>query len=78
MQQHVEEHKDEYPLVVTIILLQMYMDDIMTSVKTHEQAIEVRDQLIELLEKAGFKIRRWFSNKPKTLSDVPLQDRVAN
>ena len=53
------------------------MDDIMTSLKTDE-AVKARDQLIQLLGKVGFKIRRWCGNKPQVLEDVPLEDRVAN
>lgn len=78
VRQHAEDHEEELPLVVAIILLQMYMDDIMTSLNTDEEAIRTRDQLIELLGKAGFKIRRWCSNRAKVLEDVPVEDRVAN
>ncbi|PFX12458.1 hypothetical protein AWC38_SpisGene23586 [Stylophora pistillata] len=57
--------QDNYPLAVNIILLQMYMDDIMTSLKTDDEAIKARNQLRELLGKTGFKIRRWCSNRPE-------------
>ena len=78
VRQHVEDNRDNYPLAVTIILLQMYMDDIMTSLETDDQAIKARGQLRELLGKVGFKIRRWCSNRPEVLRDVPVEDRVAN
>lgn len=58
VQQHAEDNRDNYPLAVAIILLQMYMDGIMTSLKTDDEAIKSRDQLRELLGKAGFEIRR--------------------
>lgn len=78
VQQHAEDNRDNYPLAVAIILLQMYMDGIMTSLKTDDEAIKSRDQLRELLGKAGFEIRRWCGNMPKVLRDVPVEDRVAN
>ena len=78
VQQHVKDHQEDFPTAVAIILLQMYMDDIMTSLETVEEALKVRDQLIELLGKAGFKIRRWCTNRPKVLEDIPLEDRVAD
>ncbi|KAL9951194.1 hypothetical protein ACROYT_G043814 [Oculina patagonica] len=56
----------------------MYMDDIMTSLETDDEAVKACDQLIELLGKAGFKIRRWCSNNPNVLEDIPLEDRVVN
>jgi len=67
VQQHAEDNADGYPLAVVIILLQMYMDDIMTSLETDDKAVKAPDQHIQLLGKAGFKIWRWCSNKPKAL-----------
>ena len=78
VRQHAEDNRDNYPLAVAMILLQMYMHDIMTSLETDDEAMKARDQLRELLGKAGFKIRRWCSNKPEVLRDVPMEDRVAN
>ena len=45
VQQHAEDNRDNYPLAVAIILLQMYMDGIMTSLETDEEAMKARDQL---------------------------------
>ena len=63
VRQHADVNNGDYPLAVAIILLQMYMNDIMTSLETDDEVIKSRDQLIELLGKAGFKIRRWCSNR---------------
>lgn len=78
VQQHAEDNRDNYPLAVAIMLLQMYMDGIMTLLETDDEAIKSRDQLRELLGKAGFEIRRWCGNMPKVLRDVPVEDRLAN
>ena len=78
VRQHAEDNNDDYPLAVAIILLQMYMDDIMTSLERDDEAIKACDQLIELLGKAGCKIRQWCSNRSKVLEDIPLEDHVAN
>ena len=78
VRQHAEDNRSDYPLAVAIILSQMYMDDIMTLLETDDEAIKARDQLTELLGMAGFKIRRWCSNSPRVLRDVPMEDRVAN
>lgn len=71
VRQHAEDNNDNYPLVVVIILLQMYMDDIMTSLETDDETIKIPDQLNELLGKAGFKTRRWCSNRSNMLEDIP-------
>ena len=78
VRQRAKDNRDDYPLAVAIILSQMYMDDIMTSLETNDEAIKARDPLRELLGKAGFKIRLWSSKRPEVLRDVPVEDRVAN
>ena len=76
--QHAEDNKEVCPLAAAIILLQMYMNDVMTSLETEDEAVDARDELIESLGKAGFKIRRWCSNRPKVLEDILVEDRMAN
>ena len=76
VQQHAEDNKDACSLAAAIILLQMYMDDVMRSLETEDEAVEAHDQLIELFGKAAFKIRRWCSNRPKVLEDIPVEDCV--
>ena len=78
VRQHEEDNKDACPLAAAIILLQMYTDDVMTTLETGDVAADVRDQVIELLRKACFKIRRWSSSRPKVLEDIPVETRVAN
>ena len=78
VQQYAEDNRDNYTLAVAIILLQMYMDGIMTLLETDDEAIKARDQLRELLGKAGFEIRHWCGNMPKVLRDAPVEDRVVN
>ena len=36
VRQHANDNRDDYPLAVAIILSQMYMDDIMTSLETDD------------------------------------------
>lgn len=78
VRQYVEDNKDDYSLVVVIIFLQMYMDDIMTLLETDDEVIKVRDQFIELFGKVGFKVRRWCSNRFNVLEDIFLEDCVVN
>ena len=78
VRQHAEENEKNYPLVVPIVLQQMYMDDIMASLRTVEEAVRARKELITLFGTAGFKIRRWCSNEIKVLESVPPEDCVAD
>ena len=79
LRQHAEDKTDACPLAATaVILLQMYMDDVMTSLETKDEAVDACDQLIKLLGKAGFKIQRWCGKRPKVLEAILVEDRVAN
>lgn len=53
----------------------MYMNEIMTSLKTDDEGVNACFQLIELLGKAGFKIWWWCSNRSNMPKDIPLKDR---
>ena len=48
----------------------------MPSVETVEVAKEVRQQLTELGDKAGFHIRKCISQKPEVIMDIPEADRA--
>ena len=50
----------------------------MTSLETDDEAMKARDQIRELHGRAGFKIRRWCSNRSEVLRDVLVEDCVAN
>ena len=54
----------------------MYVDDLMKSVNTTDLAIRFVNQLHEILAKAGFRLRKWFSNDRKVLEEIPESDRA--
>lgn len=71
---HAELHQENYPLVADAVKNHCYMDDLMQSVDSIEKAIETRRQLTEMGDKAGFHVRKWVSNCPEVLEDVPNED----
>ena len=75
-QKHADDHKAEYPLAAVVVKNSCYMDDLMPSVETVEAAKEVRQQLTELGDKAGFHIRKWICQKPEVIMDIPEADRA--
>ena len=58
-QKHADDHRIEYPLAAEAVKNSCYMDDLMPSVETVETAKEMRQQLTELGDKAGFPIRNF-------------------
>ena len=52
------------------------MDDLMPSVSTLDEVKEMRKQLTELDNKAGFHIRKWISNNLDVIVDIKEEDRA--
>ena len=53
VRQYAEDNRNDHPLAIAIILLQVYVDDIMTPLSTNDEAIKAREELREPLGKAG-------------------------
>ncbi|XP_071577737.1 uncharacterized protein [Temnothorax nylanderi] len=51
----------------------LYVDDVVVSVRTVEQARALQDQLLSLLRSAGFKLRKWASSHPAALDGLDPQ-----
>ena len=68
------EHK--YPMAATAVDESTYMDDSMPSVPNEQDGKELVQQLSELWAAAGMHARKWLSNSPDVLKQVPQEDRV--
>ncbi|XP_055922669.1 uncharacterized protein LOC129953448 [Eupeodes corollae] len=53
--------------------LETYVDDITTGSETIENAIEMIQIIIHLLRSAGFELRKWASNSPEILQQIPIE-----
>jgi len=51
------------------------MDDLMPSVTSVEEAKSMRKQFTELGDMAGFHFRKWISDLPGVIEDIPDQDQ---
>ena len=76
-QQHARDHQHQYPLAAKAVLKNCYMDDLMLSVKSVEEAWLMRKEITELGDKAGFHVRKWISHRHKVIADIPGQERAA-
>ncbi|XP_071571819.1 uncharacterized protein [Temnothorax nylanderi] len=66
-------HREEYPLAFAALFEALYVDNIVVSVRTVEQACALRDQLLSLLRSAGFELRKWASSHPAALDGLDPQ-----
>lgn len=64
MHQCAYDHQDEYPIGALAVLNSFYVDDALTGADSLEEAITLRDQMIEILSKRKFELSKWCSNNP--------------
>ena len=68
---HALDLKENYPAAAMVLLRDMYMDDILHSEETVEDADLVREDLTKVLGGAGFRAQKWCSNRTEVLEEIP-------
>ncbi|XP_011859045.1 PREDICTED: uncharacterized protein LOC105556561 [Vollenhovia emeryi] len=68
-----EEGKDTHPMASNALTSSLYVDDIVTSVQSVEEARDLRSQLQSLLRGGGFELRKWASSHPAVLAGLDPQ-----
>lgn len=71
IQQLVRDEGSNYPLAAAVLNRDIYVDDIAAGAQTLDEALELRTQLTELMRKGCFELRKWASNDPRILEDLP-------
>ncbi|XP_043474363.1 uncharacterized protein LOC122506314 [Leptopilina heterotoma] len=65
-----------YPKAAQIIRNNVYVDDMFAGECDENAARQLRDELINLLKSAGMHLKKWISNHPSLLNDLPEADRL--
>lgn len=65
--------KDTHPRASQILLNDIFVDDIVTGCSSIDEAQSTKSELIDLLKKGEFELRKWMSNDPKLLTDLPTE-----
>ncbi|KAL1448058.1 hypothetical protein WDU94_015587 [Cyamophila willieti] len=60
-----------FPEAADVLTNYVYVDDIVTGASTVQDAISLRNDLISILAKGGFAVRKWASSHSAVLSDIP-------
>ena len=76
VREHTKRFHDRFPDAAETILSYMYVDDLITSLDSEEEAIQLFHDLRALMELAGMRLRKWASNNEKVLQDIPKEDRL--
>lgn len=65
-----ENHETDYPSASCVLMTHVYVDDILPGASTLQQAEELKRELIALLGRANFNLKKWASNCPGILADI--------
>ncbi|XP_065094740.1 uncharacterized protein LOC135715349 [Ochlerotatus camptorhynchus] len=71
---HAERFASKYPAACEAITKSHYVDDMLVSVDTEEQAIQLAKDVKHVHEQGGFEIRNWVSNSRKVLESLQEAD----
>lgn len=66
----VDEGSD-FPKAVPIFEDSIYVDDTLFGADELEELSEIRRQLVALLKRGGFRLRKWAANDSESLTDIP-------
>lgn len=76
------DNENKYPQVAQIIKNDFYVDDVLTGANTIQELRTIKNDLINILQSAGFPLRKFTSNvqelcdKDSTISEISLGDKI--
>ncbi|CAB0019631.1 unnamed protein product, partial [Nesidiocoris tenuis] len=71
LQQLVADEGAEFPLASKAILECCFMDDIAYALSDLQTAKRYKDEMVSLMRRGGFELRKWASNSIELLQDIP-------
>ncbi len=69
LNQAATENAEKYPNASKCILNSFYVDDLLTGSDSVENAIKLKNEIVEILGNACFPLRKFYSNKQEVLLD---------
>jgi len=73
LDQLAKDEGEAFPQAAKVLRSQIYVDDIITGADDEKAALELREQLVQLLQRGGFELRKWSSNSPTLLQSLPKE-----
>ncbi|XP_071640893.1 uncharacterized protein [Temnothorax longispinosus] len=74
LKQLVSDEGHRFPLAVTILRDNIYIDDVLFGASDVTRLKQARDQLTALLKLGGFELKKWAGNSPVLLEDIDPAD----
>ncbi|XP_065079341.1 uncharacterized protein LOC135702228 [Ochlerotatus camptorhynchus] len=65
LRQAARDSYGQYPEAAERVLKNFYVDDLLSGADTLEEAVKIRNEIIQITSTAGFNLRKWSSNDPR-------------
>ncbi|XP_075162921.1 uncharacterized protein LOC142235555 [Haematobia irritans] len=75
MQQLACDERKNYPIGSKIVFRDFYVDDLISGGSTIEEVNEIKEQTTNLLRRGNFVIRKWCSNDPHIMRNIPENNK---
>ncbi|XP_065074711.1 uncharacterized protein LOC135698594 [Ochlerotatus camptorhynchus] len=75
LQELANQGQSSHPAASRVLANDFYMDDMISGVDDVEEGKVLCSQLLQLLQTAGFSLRKWASNSPEILEHIPAHLR---
>lgn len=75
LQQLADDYANCYPKESNILINDSYVDDIISGSYSLNEAISLQNNLCTLLRNGGFNLRKWITNSPELLLQIPEEFR---
>ncbi len=73
LQQTAHDHCHSYPLAKDHVYKSFYVDDCPAGADSPQEALELQNQLRNLLLKGGFDLRKWRSSSSEIMRSIPVE-----
>ncbi|XP_029176753.1 uncharacterized protein LOC114944863 [Nylanderia fulva] len=74
LKQLLHDEGESFPLASSILRDHIYVDDVLFGAEDILLLRQTRDQVCALLQRGGFQLRKWTSNKSELLTDISSQN----
>lgn len=74
LRQLAKNDRHLFPLAVSVLRDHIYVDDVLFGAHNIPDLLRLRDQLILLLRRGHFELRKWASNSARLLADIDPSD----
>ncbi|XP_015121728.1 uncharacterized protein LOC107044383 [Diachasma alloeum] len=71
LHQLADDERERFPLASAKLKQDLYVDDLLTGTSTLEEALQLLNEIIDLLSTGGFNLRQCASNSPDVLHGLP-------